>query len=321
MESDWERQAPELALDRPLLEARLARALPAARLVAAGSLAGGKSNTHLRLELADRAPVVMRLHQRDAGACAREAAIHRLLAGRVPLPALLHAEAAPQDGGLPWMLLSWCPGERLCDVLPALRDADGPALGAALGRVAATIHGARAYPGAGFLTPELALSTPLGPLGEHLRGWLDGRAGARLGPALSARLRGWLADRAEWLEEGPEGGVLCHADFKQENLLVAPRGDSWAPTAVLDWEFAFAGPCLFDLGQLLRREELLPPGFADGVAAGYAAVGPPLPADWRARAAALDLLNHVQFLDDPLDRPAVQAAARERIEHTLARWP
>lgn len=320
-ESEWERRAPAVQLKRGVIEGRLARALPGARLRQVTPLAGGNSNTVLRLELEAGPPLVMRLHQHaDGGAsCAREAELLRRLRGAVPVPALLATEPAPEDGAPPWLLLGWCEGQRLCDVWDDLTPADGPALGAALGRVAATIHAAGAYPRAGFLTPGLELSVGLGALGEHLGGWLDGRAGARLGPALAGRLRAWVAAREAWFADGP--AVLCHADFKPTNLLVARGAAGWEPSAVLDWEFAFAGPRLFDLGQLLRHEERLPAGFAAGVEGGYAQVGPDLPPDWRARAAALDLLNHLQFLDDPAERPNVHAAARQRIEATLVRWP
>jgi aminoglycoside/choline kinase family phosphotransferase len=50
---------------------------------------------------------------------------------------------------------------------------------------------------------------------------------------------------------------LVHADFNPKNILV--RGASVA--AVLDWEFAFSGTPLFDVGNMLRFAERYPPGY------------------------------------------------------------
>ena len=46
--------------------------------------------------------------------------------------------------------------------------------------------------------------------------------------------------------------ALVHADFNPKNLLVDPA--TGGVTGVLDWEFAYAGAPLGDLGNLLRFE-------------------------------------------------------------------
>jgi fructosamine-3-kinase len=123
--------------------------------------------------------------------------------------------------------------------------------GVAVGRALAEIH-ATGFDRAGLLDAELRVVAPLPP---HE-----------------------LADSA-----GPP--VLLHGDFKPANLRWTPAGE----LVVFDWEFALAGPALFDVGQLLRWSP--PAAFVDGFAAGYGA----LPAGWRRTAELLDLVNLVEL--------------------------
>jgi hypothetical protein len=67
--------------------------------------------------------------------------------------------------------------------------------------------------------------------------------------------------------------------------------------AVLDWEFAFSGPPLADVGNMLRRQERMPAVFVDSFSAGFHAGGGALPPGWRSIAAALDAMALLDFLD------------------------
>ena len=76
-----------------------------------------------------------------------------------------------------------------------------------------------------------------------------------------------------------------HADFNPKNLLVDPA--TGGVTGVLDWEFAYAGAPLGDLGNLLRFET--DPVFAAAAAGTYTDRAPDVPPDWLEVARALDL--------------------------------
>ena len=55
---------------------------------------------------------------------------------------------------------------------------------------------------------------------------------------------------------GRASSGLIHGDYKPSNLLVNPH--THTVSGVLDWEFAFAGPPLYDLATLLRDSESYP---------------------------------------------------------------
>jgi Ser/Thr protein kinase RdoA (MazF antagonist) len=329
MEQRWERHHPFLSLDPPALEARLRAPFPGARVVRAEPLAGGLRNSNYRVWLAGRAaPVVVRLFTADPAACRREVALAALVGGSVPVPAILHADPAAEP---PLTVTAWVEGVRL-DAL--LRDGvgDGPAEGAAgaAGEVLARIH-RFSFPGAGFLGPDLEVRQPL-DLSDagwpgHMEHFLFRRGvGDRLGQDLTRRLWRLVGEQAPRLAPLRGERSLVHADYKPWNLLVAPRDRSpsepWSLAAVLDWEFAFAGPPLVDLAIFLRHRATLPPAYTRAFLHGYAAAGGALPADWEAQTRLLDLLNLCSMLEQPGGGSA--RATRDiagLIRATVDSWP
>jgi fructokinase len=106
-----------------------------------------------------------------------------------------------------------------------------------------------------------------------------------------------LAEQAQpVLDSLDDVGRLVHSDFNAKNLLVARDPDRWRVTAVLDWEFAFSGHPLVDVGNLLRFRDDHPPAFERGFLDGFVAHGGELPDGWRAAAEALDLFALADLL-------------------------
>jgi tripeptide aminopeptidase len=282
-------------------------------------------NTNYRLDLDGTAsPLVLRIFARDRDACAREERLLQLVAGTVPAPRLIFADPSANHFRLPWMVTTWIDGLPLPAALAALTLEDTPSLAASLGAAAAAI-GAFTFPASGFFGRDLSIAEPLDAptemTRERLRALLfDGAAGSRLGVALSERL--WRAIEAHVDElDALAGRVgLVHADFRDSNLLVAREGSAWHVTGALDWEFAFAGPALFDLGSLLRREEtVLPPGFAARVVTAYRAAGGFAPPGWRRMTLLMDLMNLCGFAEMPDSRGEMLTDVTSLIERTVAR--
>ena len=87
MRDGWGRGRPTVETDLATVGRLVASALPGARVTAAAPASGGLANTNLRVDLAG-APgtVLLRIYQRDPAEAGKEAALHRLVAGRVPAP-------------------------------------------------------------------------------------------------------------------------------------------------------------------------------------------------------------------------------------------
>jgi aminoglycoside phosphotransferase len=82
----------------------------------------------------------------------------------------------------------------------------------------------------------------------------------------------------------PPGTVLVHGDFGPNNLLVDP--ETFAVTAVLDWEFSRLGAGVADLAWCEWIVRMHHPGHVGALAHFHTAYGPPVP-PWPARRAAM----------------------------------
>jgi aminoglycoside phosphotransferase (APT) family kinase protein len=107
----------------------------------------------------------------------------------------------------------------------------------------------------------------------------------------------------ELVAASPPLARLVHGD-NGKNLLVDDRGEL---TAVLDWEYAWSGAPLADVGNLVRFEAGAG-DFTAGVASGYAEAGGTLPPGWRAVAAAHDLFTLAELAARTVDSPVVRRA-------------
>jgi aminoglycoside phosphotransferase (APT) family kinase protein len=150
--------------------------------------------------------------------------------------------------------MSHVAGERLDLVLPHADDDLRARLAAAVTEVLATLSGMPFLRPGMFVDADLHLSSPAAPAAD-LVSWLDqhltGTAMAAWDAGLGSDLRAVCLD-ADALLDTVDRSCLVHSDFNGKNLLVDPV--SGAMTAVLDWEYAYAGSPYADLGNLLRFE-------------------------------------------------------------------
>ena len=188
-----------------------------------------------------------------------------------------------------------------------------PTAGAAVGRALAEIH-ANTYPEIGFLAGDLTIAGtfPEGPptFCGYVRAMLR-EAEPFVDPSLPPRIRAHLDAIEDEAIASYDGAVLTHGDFKVANLHVDDAG----ALVILDWEFAWAGPRLFDVAQLLRWHP--PEPFVRDFAGAYVAAGGRLVPDWRRMAAAIDLGHLLAvYAHNPIIRTSDDIP--RRIDETLA---
>lgn len=141
--------------------------------------------------------------------------------------------------------------------------------------------------------------------------------GQRLGARIRAELAAVVARTQPLLRELDDDYSLVHADFKRSNLLVARTPSGFRVAAVLDWEFACAGPPLIDVGLFLRAGRALPEGFRESFAEGYRGAGGKFPARWLPLSRLVDLVSQITFLDGPAKRPRVWAETARVVRESL----
>jgi aminoglycoside phosphotransferase (APT) family kinase protein len=275
--------------------ASAASALVATAIELVEPLHGGARRDTYRAVAASGERFVVRLDH-DAASLAKEVALTELVAARVPVAAIVGTDLDGEHLGVPLTVSAYADGLALDDALGGAGPDEAARLGDAVGRALAAI-GSFAFDRPGTLGPTL-VPEHVAPLPELLVGMADrvlAEPGTRevLGGAIADGFRGLLEEAAPTLDLVAGEAALVHADFNGTNLVVADG----AVVAVLDWEFAFAGPPLADVGNMLRRQERLPPAFVDGFAAGSEAAGGAWPPGWRSIAATLDALALLDVLD------------------------
>ena len=274
--------------------------------MAATPLGGGYSNTNV-LIVTEIGRYVLRRYRRGTPeaarrTCAVEAALAARLAGTaVPVPEVIAADPEGTAAGEPLLLARHVPGVLVSDAVQSDRSA-APDIAAAAGRALAAV-GSVTFERAGFFTgADLAPSTEGQPesLPEFVEACLRaGRAASAFSPAELDQLRGLAAAAGPLAAAAGSARQLVHSDYNGKNLLAVQRDGLWSISAVLDWEFAFSGSPLADVGNMLRFRAQHPPGFEDGVIAGYQAAGGRLPAGWREISETLDLYALAGFLTRP----------------------
>lgn len=205
---------------------------------------------------------------------------------------MIWADPPGAVAGRPALVMRHVDGVRLDRLLAdgggRVATAAGRAVGAALARV-----GVVTFPRGGvFRGPDLD-PQPLGSgsLPEQLLEFARQRLFAPGALLAALRDRYWplVVAATPALAAVADARVLVHSDFNGKNILLAPDpAGGLRVSALLDWEFAFAGSPLIDVGNLLRFRSELPPGFEPAFLAGFADHGGNLPPDWDRLARTLD---------------------------------
>jgi aminoglycoside phosphotransferase (APT) family kinase protein len=294
----------------PAAAAWVSRALPGHRITGAETLGGGYRNENIRV-VTDRGSYVLRRYARSGAhaaiaerTCAVEAALAaRLAVAAVPVAEVIAADPAGAAVGEPLLLARYVPGILVSQAIAA-DPGSARQLGAAAGRALAAV-GSVTFPGGGAFTgPDLVPCADdwSGSLPEFADSCLRAApAAGALSPDEIGRLRALAAAADPLVRAVTDARQLVHSDYNGKNLLAVADGGQWSITAVLDWEFAFSGSPLTDVGNMLRFRDAHPPGFADGFVAGYRDAGGRLPPRWREISEALDLYALFDFLTRPPD--------------------
>jgi aminoglycoside phosphotransferase (APT) family kinase protein len=287
-------------------------------------LSGGFSTTNILLEFADGDRCVLRLssqHER----LEIEADLLDYLSREtteVPVPKVLWRAPEHFPGAVGAFAMTYIDGHLLASIEDGLSTADCRDICEQLASVAARIHQLR-FTQCGLLGPGPKVTEPFASYASGTVGFIqscldNANLQRRAGADRCQRLHHCLAHRPD-LHEPSMTHQLCHSDFNQKNFLVRrnPNGRHQL-AAVLDWEFAFSGSSVIDIGNLLRFEHESPAVESSWFADAYRAAGGHLDKAWREQAFFADLLAQCTFLINPEELPNTFRTAVGVIDHTLA---
>lgn len=288
----------------------VARAFPHQRVLRLEPLSGGHCNTNLKIHFdSSHAPVVLRIYDRDPSACSKETELLRVVRKTVPVPEVFHAEDALRSDVAPFALLEYIEG---CTFTQLKHTKDFDAIQQASASAGRTLAAIGRYQ---FAKPGmLSLNTETGRL-EVTAAYVEGpdpiprlldtfleshnlreRAGQELTDWLHEFIWSW-APRLARLDDAPERvRCLVHSDFYGGNILFKQHHGRWTVAGVLDWEFAFSGSPLIDVGHFLRFENTSQPLREPHFSRAFVEHGGWLPPDWREIVRVLDLTALCEML-------------------------
>jgi fructokinase len=303
----WKVVSPPPQLPLATADALLAGWRGTRRVVEAEPLDGGIMNWNYGIRLAGSPErFVLRFYDRAPASCAREVRILALVRGDLPVPEVLYAEVNGAGGYPPFCVLEFIDGISL-RALRRRGDAKGVADTAyEAGRLLPRLTRHR-FPRPGILSPELAVED--GPFADAtLVSVIEQFVASpefrrRVDSSLLTNILDLARSGEDRLAVPGQDMALVHGDFNSPNILVRERGGAWRVAAILDWEFAFSGSILSDIGNMLRYERpgqsRYEPYFSRGLTDG----GWEAPPDWflRARLADLPALCELLTRDDVPD--------------------
>jgi aminoglycoside phosphotransferase (APT) family kinase protein len=309
----------EVELDQ--IQALLSPVLKGAAIAGVERVEGGLTNTLYRITPADGGvSLCLRIFAAGRLSWERELKILARVSASLPVPNALLADCGGADFGYPYVVYRWIEGITLNECRKQTPPATLLSLAEPLGRLLAGVASFSFAEGLnGALNDVLAGQSPMEILlSANEEALLRGLARKRLGAALADVMCGRLDASAVRLCELDRAAILVHGDLGWRNILVAPaEGGSWRISGLIDWEAAFSGSQLWDVGSLFRYSRRYTETFRQGFERGYRDAGGALPEDWLRTARLLDATRQVETLNEERELPVVFAECRELIEAML----
>jgi thiamine kinase-like enzyme len=143
---------------------------------------------------------------------------------------------------------------------------------------------------------------------------------AHLGSNISSEVFKFVHEHAYIIDDLDIQNSLVHGDFNPLNILATERESFINITGILDWEYAFSGSPLMDIGNMLRYEDLNNTEFLSSFISSYRANGGLLPAKWLQKAKLLDLIALCGLLNKKECGEVRVRDIKGLIYNTIGKW-
>ncbi|TMU87532.1 aminoglycoside phosphotransferase family protein [Bacillus sp. BHET2] len=256
-------------------------------------LSGGLNNTNIKIITNSKDQFVLRIFDKNNESIKIEKEILTLLKDRVPVPQVLYSDFSCTVFNKPFVLMNWKTGIQLSEVLQKNSTLQSGAA-TTVGSTLACIHKIR-FPHSGFFNDKLEVKENVRISSDLflqlIRGCIhDGYGKRHLGPDLSDKILSFTNENGHLMDYLGDQNSLVHSDFNPLNILVNEKVDSLTISAILDWEYAFSGSPLTDIGNMLRYEGITTKGLLEPFIVSYIKSGGSLPEKWLRKSKLLDLL-------------------------------
>lgn len=287
-------------------------------------LSEGCANTNYKVTFKNnRLPVVIRIYMREKSALSREIAIHKLVADKIPVPVHLYSNDECIDYPYPYSIMEWVNGTLMREVILKKNEEAITSCAYEAGLYLNIMRQLKLSHG-GFFQNGLTIR-PFNNDEEYLPYVLnllkDPIVKESLGNDLLNAVS-YLVNTNATLLPDDHNANLTHADYDPANILVTQVDGKWKIAAILDWEFAYAGTYLLDIGLALRYSHRIPAYYENSFIAGIQANGFQLPTTWKKQAKLMDLLCLLQLAHyNPItERPKLNRDVVSLITDIVHNW-
>lgn len=275
---NWEKSQDRHQLPIDLIERMLESALPGKEIESSKIIAGGCANLNIIVQLKnEESAIILRIYLRDKDSVHREKKIGDILKDVVPVPQINYIG---DIDNYRFAIVKFIPGIALRDLLLSDKEYNLEELMHEVGSLI-TRFSSHKFPKSGFFNNKLEIieELPEDGLKEFSLSCLENcNVKKYLGKDIVFKIRSLLNSISTIKDENIN---LVHADYDPANILVNKIDGKWKVSAILDWEFAYAGSWLNDVANILRYSHQMPDRFKSSFLKGIEDNGYKLPKDWQ----------------------------------------
>ncbi|WP_341985422.1 aminoglycoside phosphotransferase family protein [Rossellomorea oryzaecorticis] len=324
MKAGWERSNEYIMPDMYTIQNMLNPFLKGKRIDQVQRLSGGLNNSNIKIITNTNEIFVLRIYPKENKSMKIESEIAKLLEGRVPVPKVLYSDSSCSVFNYPFLLMNWVRGEQLSEMMDRKNEKIIWRAATAAGAALAEVHKMK-FHDSGFFDGQLNIkehvkinaNTFIAFIEEILK---KGYVIKHIGGKLCSSVLNFSKEHAFLLDDPGEQNSLVHSDFNPLNILVEEEDSSIRISAILDWEYAFSGSPLIDIGNMLRYEGVTSIGMLKPFILSYRENGGVLLHEWLQRAKLLDLIALLDLLNkEECGEVRVKDITR-LISHTMDEW-
>lgn len=320
LKMNWERLTTHVDIEMKQLK-RMIKPWSTNRIKSVSLLSEGCANTNYKIDFEDNMPaIVVRIYVRENSVLRREEELTKLLTNKLPIPILYYTDDSCELIKYPYAIFSFAEGTLMREILISNNEKAISECAYDAGLVLSNLIKIK-YNEGGFFTENLSVRpfnheekyVPfLASLleSENVQGSLESQS------LLS--IRKLLTEFSSFIPDVNDAN-LTHGDFDPANILVNNVSGEWKVSAVLDWEFAFAGNYLLDVGMFLRYAHKLPGCYKKSFEKGLSDSEIVMPEHWRVSSSLMNLICLLQLLhDNPASqRPKMNKDLVLLVHHTI----
>ena len=304
--NSWERKTPAVNLPEQLILEMLDAPFPNQKLTFCEPLESGLANTKIRLKFEGLEQLfLLRVYTRNRNALDQEMLLSERFGKEVPMPEFVYTNK--NFRGYSYAIQKWIEGKPLYEVFNNENALNLKAIAKEVAIVLSRIAG-HTFKNGGFFKENLEVipfemgKNAMHPFVSYIQDCLfKGYVGKWIDQNLKDVVWKYVLENQS-LFPALEPASLVHGDFNPDNILINEK--TLTISAILDWEYAFSGSFLFDIGTALRFD--VPSHYEKTFIEVYEAErNIKLPPEWRKMIKLQDLSNLVGLINTPHECPTM----------------